>query len=85
MYARAQIAAAKGDYTCITFTPDLKKFGLERLDDDTVALFTRRAYDVAGCLKSVKVFLNNEVTPGRRMRARRCAGHRRGRVGLERR
>ncbi len=38
----------KGDYTRITFKPDLPRFGMEELDRDTVALLTRRVYDIAG-------------------------------------
>uniref|UniRef100_A0A8B9K3Y5 DNA topoisomerase 2 n=1 Tax=Astyanax mexicanus TaxID=7994 RepID=A0A8B9K3Y5_ASTMX len=46
------------DYTCITFRPDLAKFKMQSLDRDTVALMTRRAYDIAGASKGVRVLLN---------------------------
>ena len=49
------------DYTCITFKPDLKRFGMEVLDDDIIALMTKRAYDLAGVTPaSVKVKLNDQ-------------------------
>lgn len=51
------------DYTCITFQPDLAKFKMHALDNDTVALLTRRAYDIAGSTKGVKVFLNGKKLP----------------------
>ncbi|XP_053496302.1 DNA topoisomerase 2-alpha [Ictalurus furcatus] len=51
------------DYTCITFQPDLSKFKMESLDRDTVALLTRRAYDIAGSTKGVKVYLNGTKLP----------------------
>ncbi|CAN2389744.1 DNA topoisomerase II activity [Pristimantis euphronides] len=51
------------DYTCITFQPDLSKFKMEKLDKDTVALLTRRAYDIAGSCKGVKVMLNGKKLP----------------------
>ncbi|KAM3923871.1 DNA topoisomerase 2-alpha [Leptodactylus fuscus] len=51
------------DYTCITFQPDLSKFKMEILDRDIVALMSRRAYDVAGAAKGVKVFLNGKRLP----------------------
>ncbi|XP_078520094.1 DNA topoisomerase 2-beta isoform X2 [Lissotriton helveticus] len=51
------------DYTCITFQPDLSKFKMEKLDKDTVALLTRRAYDIAGSCKGVKVILNGRKLP----------------------
>ncbi|KAI8823024.1 DNA topoisomerase, partial [Fimicolochytrium jonesii] len=53
-------AAAKHDYTKITFKPDLKKFGLKELDDDIIAVLTKRVYDIAGVLPGVKVTLNKE-------------------------
>ncbi len=51
------------DYTCVTFQPDLAKFKMEKLDKDIVALLTRRAYDVAGSCKGVKVMLNGKKLP----------------------
>ncbi|KAE8574832.1 hypothetical protein XENTR_v10003597 [Xenopus tropicalis] len=51
------------DYTCITFQPDLSKFKMQILDKDIVALMSRRAYDVAGSSKGVKVFLNGKRLP----------------------
>lgn len=46
------------DFTCITFSPDLPKFKMEKLDDDTVSLLMRRAYDMAGVCRGVTVTLN---------------------------
>lgn len=52
---------ARGDeYTRVTFRPDLARFGMESIDDDTLALLKRRVYDLAGTVKNVKVFLNDE-------------------------
>ncbi|KAL6460378.1 hypothetical protein MHYP_G00303440 [Metynnis hypsauchen] len=51
------------DFTCVTFQPDLAKFKMEKLDKDIVALLTRRAYDVAGSCKGVKVILNSKKLP----------------------
>ncbi|XP_007531101.1 DNA topoisomerase 2-alpha [Erinaceus europaeus] len=51
------------DYTCITFQPDLSKFKMQSLDKDIVALMFRRAYDIAGSTKDVKVFLNGNKLP----------------------
>ncbi|KAJ2783551.1 DNA topoisomerase 2, partial [Coemansia interrupta] len=50
----------KKEYTKITFKPDFEKFHMTHLDDDIVALITKRAYDLAGCIEGVKVFLNGE-------------------------
>jgi len=51
------------DFTCITFKPDLAKFKMETLDSDTVALLTRRAYDVAGSVRGIGVYLNGNKLP----------------------
>ncbi|XP_046806449.1 DNA topoisomerase 2 [Lucilia cuprina] len=48
------------DYTKITFSPDLAKFKMERLDEDIVALMCRRAFDVAATSKGVAVYLNGK-------------------------
>ena len=51
----------KEDYTCITFEPDLPRFGMTELDDDIIALFEKRVFDMAGITpKSVSVYLNNK-------------------------
>jgi len=52
---------AKGEeWTRVSFRPDLKRFGMERIDEDTAALLRKRVYDMAGTVKDVKVFLNDE-------------------------
>ncbi|XP_002737286.1 DNA topoisomerase 2-alpha [Saccoglossus kowalevskii] len=51
------------DFTEVSFQPDLSKFKMEKLDKDTVALLTRRAYDIAGINKGVKVYLNGKRLP----------------------
>ena len=53
-----KIKEASGeDFTRVTFYPDLAKFNMERLDNDTVALLSRRAYDIAASTRGVKVNL----------------------------
>ncbi len=47
------------DYTEIAFRPDLERFGMTCLDKDTLALLTKRVYDIAGCNPTVRVSLNN--------------------------
>ncbi|KAI6153143.1 DNA topoisomerase II [Pisolithus tinctorius] len=48
------------EYTRVMFKPDLKRFGMSRIDEDTVSLLKRRVYDLAGTVRNVKVFLNDE-------------------------
>ena len=52
---------SKEDFTCITFEPDLPRFGMTELDDDIVALFEKRVFDMAGVTpKTVSVYLNGK-------------------------
>lgn len=47
------------DFTRITFYPDFKRFRMEAMDDDCVAMMTKRVYDSAGVFdKTLKVFLD---------------------------
>ncbi|KAF8167878.1 DNA topoisomerase [Crassisporium funariophilum] len=48
------------EWTRITFRPDLKRFGMDRIDEDTAGLLRKRVYDMAGTVKDIKVFLNDE-------------------------
>ena len=50
----------KEEYTRVTFKPDLQRFGMDTIDEDTVSLLKKRVYDMAGTTKDVKVFLNDE-------------------------
>ncbi|XP_041672335.1 DNA topoisomerase 2-alpha [Cheilinus undulatus] len=60
----AKITSFDGEeFTCITFRPDLPKFKMSILDKDTVALMTRRAYDIGGAAKGVRVYLNGKKLP----------------------
>lgn len=62
--AEPKIADFRGeDYTKITFSPDLTKFKMEKLDDDIVGLMSRRAYDIAASSRGVTVFLNGIKLP----------------------
>lgn len=36
------------DFTCVTFFPDLTRFKMDCLDEDIVALLSKRVYDIAG-------------------------------------
>lgn len=56
-------ACGKEDFTKVTFWPDLKKFKMEKLEDDIVSLMRRRAYDVAASTRGVSVFLNGNKLP----------------------
>ncbi|EFN59062.1 hypothetical protein CHLNCDRAFT_137783 [Chlorella variabilis] len=52
---------ADENWTCITFYPDLARFGMEDLEQESVELMRKRVYDMAGLLgKTVKVFYNGQ-------------------------
>lgn len=57
-----------GDYVKITFSPDLERFKMKYLDENTVGLFSKRAYDIAGTMassggKRLQVSLNGKKLP----------------------
>ena len=48
-FDKPEISSYSGeDFTCISFEPDLKRFGMENMDEDIIALFQKRVYDMAG-------------------------------------
>jgi DNA topoisomerase-2 len=56
---KAKITDYKGeDYTKVTYHADFARFGMDGIDDDFEALVMRRAHDMAGTMKGVKVYLN---------------------------
>ncbi|KAF8575914.1 type II DNA topoisomerase [Ramaria rubella] len=57
---KAKITKGTQEFTRITFRPDLRRFGMKSIDEDTVALLKKRVYDMAGTVKDIKVFLNDE-------------------------
>jgi DNA topoisomerase-2 len=50
----------KTDFVEVRFRPDLKRFGLDHISDDLIALFSKRVYDIAGCNPALNVHLNGE-------------------------
>lgn len=55
---------SSGGFTRITFQPDLKLFGMKKLQgDDILLVMKRRVYDLAACLPGVNVFLDGTLLP----------------------
>ena len=47
-------------YTNISFKPDLDRFAIEKLEDDTLQLMKKRVFDITACTnKNVSVFLDD--------------------------
>jgi DNA gyrase/topoisomerase IV subunit B len=60
---------ASDNWTCISFQPDLAKFDMAELEEDTMALMRKRVYDVAGVLgKGCKVSVGGWGWMGNSMR-----------------
>jgi DNA topoisomerase-2 len=52
------------DFTQITFYPDLPKFKMRTLDQDTLNLLRKRVYDIAGVTnEKIKVYYNGKKVP----------------------
>ena len=48
----------------VEFWPDLEKFGMEKLEEDTVAFMRKRVYDVAGTsVERCQVYLDGKKLP----------------------
>ena len=48
-------------YTSIEFAPDLDRFGIDKIDEDTLMLMKKRVLDITACTnKNVSVFLNDK-------------------------
>lgn len=61
---------ASDNWTCITFKPDLSKFGMTELDEDIVSVLRRRVYDMSGVLgKGVKVWCSAARSKGNTVRS----------------
>lgn len=51
------------DYVEVSFIPDFKRFDEKGITKDTLELFSKRVYDLAGVLNGVNVFLNDSKIP----------------------
>tara|TARA_Y100000816_G_C26108168_1_gene589803 strand:- start:685 stop:4134 length:3450 start_codon:yes stop_codon:yes gene_type:complete len=59
---RNSTSTKKTPYTKVTWIPDYKRFGMEKLTDDLFNLFKKRTYDISVITnKNVKVKFNGEV------------------------
>jgi DNA topoisomerase-2 len=47
-------------YTTIEFCPDLVRFGIDGIDEDTLSLMKKRVFDITACThRTVSVYMNN--------------------------
>ena len=47
-------------YTRVTYTPELKRFGMDEIDNDTIKLIEKRVYEVAGCNPNLNIYFNGK-------------------------
>ena len=53
--------AQKSGFTEIRFSPDLSRFGMERIDEDHVEMMRKRCLDLAACNPKLKIFFNGTL------------------------
>jgi DNA topoisomerase-2 len=59
--AKITKTAKDEEFTRVSFTPDLARFGMQHIDEDTVGLLKKRVYDMAGTVRDIKVYLNGKL------------------------
>ena len=47
-------------YTRITYKPDLKRFGMESIDNDSFKIIEKRVYEIAGCNSNLTIYFNGK-------------------------
>lgn len=47
-------------YTRITYKPDLKRFGMKSIDNDSFKIIEKRVYEIAGCNSNLTIYFNGK-------------------------
>ena len=47
-------------YTRITYKPDLKRFGMDCIDNDSLKIIEKRVYEIAGCNANLSIYFNGK-------------------------
>jgi DNA topoisomerase II len=55
------IKKSKKGFTEISYEPDLSRFEMDKIDDDTFKLIEKRVYDISGCNPSIKFYFNDKL------------------------
>lgn len=58
---KAKITKSTKKFTEISFTPDLERFGLSKIDYDHFLMIEKRVYDLAGCNPNIKFTFNGNT------------------------
>lgn len=59
-HSLAKVTKTIQHYTRITYTPDLSRFGMTEIDEDSIKLIEKRVYEVAGCNPKLNVYFNGK-------------------------
>ena len=58
--SEAKIDRTSQHYTRITYKPDLKRFGMKNIDNDSFKIMEKRVYEVAGCNPNLTIYFNGK-------------------------
>ena len=56
----AKIERTSQHYTRITYKPDLKRFGMDYIDNDSFKIMEKRVYEIAGCNANLTIYFNGK-------------------------
>ena len=56
----AKIERTSQHYTRITYKPDLKRFGMDCIDNDSFKIMEKRVYEIAGCNSNLSIYFNGK-------------------------
>ena len=56
----AKIERTSQHYTRITYKPDLKRFGMDCIDNDSFKIIEKRVYEIAGCNANLTIYFNGK-------------------------
>jgi DNA topoisomerase II len=59
--SKPKIKAIKSNYTKIEYKPDLKQFGLDKIDQDHFKMIEKRVYDLAGSNPNINFTFNGKL------------------------
>ena len=58
--SEAKIDRTSQHYTRITYKPDLKRFGMDYIDEDSFKIMEKRVYEIAGCNPNLTIYFNGK-------------------------
>ena len=56
----AKIDRTSQHYTRITYKPDLERFGMDCIDNDSFKIMEKRVYEIAGCNSNLTIYFNGK-------------------------